>query len=213
MNHRRHRLLLNPSRRPGEYARSQAEAAWREWFESRCGDDVDTEQGQARSDKLWASLRRAESGALAEETVGRFLALLPSWLPNTEVYQSVEFRGGGLPRGDIDHLVGVRDLSFALAVETKFRLYDDEIPDHRERIKERAAVAEEVTGWWTYPVLCQAAAAVTDNDDEWIIERQFVDHGKVLLVDALNITTAIGWIITEFESFSKGGEPIFPEHR
>jgi hypothetical protein len=207
------RLLLDPSRRPGAYARSLAEAARREWFESRCGDDVDTEQGRARSDALWASFRRAESGALAEETVGRFLALLPSWLPNTEVIHGVEFRGLGLPRGDIDHLVVVRDLSFALAVETKFRLYDDEIPDHRERIKERAAAAEEVTGWWTYPALCQAAAAVTDRDDEWVIERQFADHGSVLLADALNITTAIAWIVTEFETFRKGGEPIFPEHR
>jgi phage shock protein PspC (stress-responsive transcriptional regulator) len=199
------RLILDRSRAPGRFAREFAERARLRWYESLTDSD---EPWNEHAKETWGEFRRTEQGALAEETVGRFLHLLTRLDSRITVYHSVEFRGPGLPYGDLDHLVVVEELSFAIAIETKYRLYDDEMGAHLERITELAAAVEQVQGWWTYPALCEAAPAI--REDEEPTGRYFEDG--VLVTDARNIGMAIDCILADFETFGEG-EFIFPEHR
>jgi hypothetical protein len=155
-----------------------------------------------------------EAGALAEETVGRFADLLAD-PGNVDVYHSVEMQGPGMPGGDIDHLIVARaqlygQPSFALVVETKYRLKDDEMEANISRVRALAAAVEKALGWRTLPVLCSAVVAL--REDEASLGRYFIEGGTVLVTDALTVAGAASWIIADLDAFLAGNWS-FPEHR
>lgn len=204
---RQSRVLLDQSRKPGNFARRHTERVRREWFEAGLVgyEEIDED----RRAGLWNEYRRQEAGTQAEETVGRFLDLLRGW-KDAKVFHSVKFQGQGLPTGDVDHLVVFEELFFAFAIETKYRLNEHEMPSRISKITEHADLIQNLKGWYTWPVLCEAAVGVRDNERQ--IGRYFTANGTVLVTDAIHISSAITWILTEYEDFGLGNW-TFPERR
>jgi hypothetical protein len=184
------RLILDPDRREGCFARRETERARRTWFYEE-GDGI---QG------LWDEYRRREAGARAEETVGRFLVLLDGW-KGAKIFHAVEFRGSGLPRGDIDHLVLFDDLSFALVVESKYRLGGDVEEKLVPLVVQHAKAVSELTGRYVWPVLCQALPALRDDIHDESIGRTWSDAGTALLCDVEWLPLSIMQIVNDLDRF------------
>jgi hypothetical protein len=227
------RLLPLRDKTPGQFARQQAERARRAWFDNGMIDVDDWRNTESEAQKskpaqlrLWNEYRRQEAGAVAEETVGRFADLLvdrDEIKPRidgkrrldggVEVYHSVEMQGRGMPGGDIDHLIVAQapgKRPFALVVETKYRLKDEEMAANISRVRALAAAVYKDLGWWTLPVLCSAAVALREGETG--LGRYFIDDGRVLVTDALTLAPAASWIIAELDAFLAGNWN-FPEHR
>lgn len=192
------RLILDKDRPAGFYARREAEKARRAWFYGT----------NEQRDKLWNEYRR-EMGACAEEAVGRFLDLLAGW-SGAEVFHAVEFRGSGLPSGDVDHLILFAEHALAVAVESKYRLGADLGEQYVPRIREHSAAVSEVLRTYTWPVLCQAVEALRDSQHEEWIGRTWIAGGYVLACDALWLARSIMDIVADFDAFRSGGWS-FPE--
>ena len=187
-------MVLDPERREGHFARLGAERARRDWNDSQL-------QGPAEQ-RLWDELARQEAGAYAEETVGRWLDLLDGWGGAT-VYHGVEFRGPGLPDGDIDHLVLIDIPELAVVVESKYRLSQDVEVTLVPRVVEYAAVVSELTGFYTLPVLCQAVAMLRDSNEEAIRRRWSRDRTAVLC-DVEWVESSIQQMAVHLEEFKAG---------
>lgn len=185
---------MDPDRREGHFARLGAERARREWWDS----DV---KGPAE-ERLWDELARQEAGAYAEETVGRWLEMLSGWGGAT-VFHAVEFSGSGLPDGDVDHLILIDGLEFAVVVESKYRLSNDVEATLVPRVIEYAAAVSELTGFYTWPVLCQAVTALRDSNEE-AIRRRWSRDGTALLCDVEWVARSIQQIAFNLEDFKAG---------
>jgi hypothetical protein len=195
------RLLLNPHRQAGLFARRLAEQARSAWFESAEGD----------RERLWSEYRRSEMGARAEEEAGRFLQLLDGW-EGAKVFHAVEFLGAGLPRGDVDHVVLFEHLGFAFVVESKYRLGEAVEETHLPRVLHCAEVVSEVLGLVTWPVLCQALPTLRDDIHGESIERRWSHEGNALLCDAEYLPRSIQDIVGDLEAF-RAGNWFFPDQR
>jgi uncharacterized RDD family membrane protein YckC len=197
------RLILDRTRREGYFARLRAEEARTRWFESRTKDVP-----QAERDELWGTYRRREVGAYAEETAGRFLNQLRGWRTDCWVYHAAEFRGlPGGSIGDVDHLVVFRELGFAFAVETKFRVTDDTVANFGAQAQRAAETAQRYGDFsWVFPVLCDAEGSFRGG------RRGFELDGTTLVATAEDLPDALLWPVVEFDDFRIGGWR-FPEHR
>jgi hypothetical protein len=185
------RLVLDPERREGYFARLGAERARRDWYDSEL--DGPAEQ------RLWDELARQEAGAYAEETIGRWLDLLDGWGGAT-VFHAVEFGGPGVPDGDIDHLVLIDGAEFAVVVESKYRLSKDVEAVLVPRVLEYAAVVSGLTGFYTLPVLCQAVAVLREDSEESIRRRWSRDR-MALLCDPEWLGGSIQQMAAHLEDF------------
>jgi hypothetical protein len=188
------RLIMDPERREGYFARLGAERARQDWWDSDA-------KGPAEQ-RLWDELARQDAGAHAEETVGRWLDLLRGWGGAT-VFHAVEFRGSGLPDGDVDHLVLIEEIEFAVVVESKYRLSKDVEATLVPRAIEYAAAVSELTGYYAWPVLCQAVAALRDDNEE-AIRRRWSRDGTVLLCDVEWVGSSIQQMAAHLEEFQAG---------
>jgi hypothetical protein len=160
-----------------------------------------TRKGPAEQ-RLWDELARQDAGAHAEETIGRWLDLLDGW-GGAKVFHAVEFRGPGLPDGDIDHLVLIDEAEFAAVVESKYRLSKDVESVLVPRVVEYAAVVSELTGFYTLPVLCQAVVTLRDSSEESIRRRWSRDR-TALLCDPEWLGGSIQQMAVHLEDFKAG---------